>query len=118
MRYHAVSSSGRRPAGQKRSANPVPQENRPHKTGVVRALAWSAHGRWVSTPRGARASSQVTATDQRITPHCRGCAGVACRSVQTQAASASLPAGSRTKTKRRAPGATAVKVERLLNSVF
>ena len=87
-----------------RRATRVTIENRASRTGVVRAMAWSDHCRWVSTPRCARASSHVTSTDQRLTTHARMCAGVACRSVQQKAASRSVPSGSPTSTERMSTG--------------
>jgi hypothetical protein len=102
---HAVASSGMWPLGHNRHANTVTREQRPNRTGVVRALALSAHWRWGSRPRGARAFSKVTSPDQRLTTQCRTCSGVACRSVQKKAASDNWPWGSRTKTKRIATGA-------------
>src|SRR5262249_16025994 len=67
---------------------------------VVRAIAWSDHWRWVSSPRWARLSSDVTSSDQRMTTHSRICSGVACRSVQKNASMRRWPSGSVTSTYR------------------
>src|SRR5262249_14114427 len=52
----------------------------------------------------ARASSQVTSTDQRMTTHAKICPGVACRSVPKNASIRSFLSGSHTMTKRIATG--------------
>lgn len=82
----------------------VTHENHAHRTGVVRAIAWSDPWRGLSSPRWARASAKVTSTDQRLTTHARMCAGVAARSGQRNAARRSWPAGSQTSTSRMATG--------------
>ena len=72
--------------------------------GGGRAIAWSDHWRWVARPSWARLSSNVTASDPRMTTHARLCAGVACRSVQKTASMRSWPSGSATNPERRSPG--------------
>src|SRR5262249_53685666 len=72
--------------------------------GGVRALAWSDHWRWVSSPRWARLSANVTSSDQRMTTHSRSCAGVAWSSVQKNASRRRWPSGAATSTSRLATG--------------
>jgi hypothetical protein len=48
------------PPGLNRSASTVTSGNRSNSLGVVLAMAWADHWRWVSSPRCARASSKVT----------------------------------------------------------
>jgi hypothetical protein len=73
------------------------------KPGVVRAMAWSDQWRGVSSPRCARPASNVTSS-QYIATHGEICPGVACRSVQQNAATRSSPSGSHTMTTRIATG--------------
>src|SRR6516162_7548631 len=83
--YQAVTGTGIGPPPLNCRARMVTRENRAHRMGVVRAIAWSDHWRWVSRPRWARLSSNVTSSDQRMTTHSRICSGVAWGSVQKNA---------------------------------
>jgi hypothetical protein len=65
------------------------------RTGVVRAIAPSLHCRCVAIPRGARASSQVTAIRPRRTNQVRMCRGVWSTCVDSNASGLSWPCGSR-----------------------
>ena len=58
-------------ASTKRCAARDTNEYKPIKRGVVRAMAWSDHCRWVSTPRCKRASSNWTSSCQRSTNESR-----------------------------------------------
>src|SRR6266511_2851998 len=102
--YQAVTGTGIRPSWLNCRASMVTSENNANRTGVVRAIAWSDHWRWVSSPRWARLSSKVTSTDQRLTPHSRIGLEVAWRSVQQKASMRSSPSGSQTSTKRISTG--------------
>ena len=59
----------------RRAASRVTIENSPSRQGVVRAIAWSDHWRWVSTPRWSRTSRKVTSTCQRWTNQRTICSG-------------------------------------------
>ena len=72
----------------------------PMSTGVVRAMAWSDHCRWVSTPRWARTSSKVTFTGQRGANQVKIALGSAFQFVHKNACGSNLPWGSRTSTQR------------------
>src|SRR5215468_10599976 len=87
-------------------ANNVMMENRPSSAGVERKIALSDHWRWVSTPKCARTSSNVTSTCQRRTNHARMSCGRASRSVARNACGSSSPLGSRTRSQRIGTGAT------------
>ena len=63
----------------------VTQEKRPSRIGVVRAMAWWDHWRWVSTPRWVRTSRKVTSSCQRSTNHWMIWTGSALGSVQSRA---------------------------------
>ena len=82
----------------------IPPDYWASRTGVMRVMVWSDHYRWVSRPRCARASSNVTSTDQRMMTQCRICAGAACRSLQKNASICSLPSGSPINTQRNSTG--------------
>src|SRR5262249_40030941 len=82
LRYQAGTGTGMGSSWLNCRARAVTSENSANKTGVVRAIACADHGRWVSTPRWARASSKVTSTDARLTTHAKIGSGVAWRSVQ------------------------------------
>src|SRR4029434_10950128 len=102
--YQAVTGTGICPPPLNCRASTVTNENRANRLGVVRAIAWSDHWRWVSSPRWARLSSNVTSRDQRMTTHSRICSGVACRSVQENASTRNWPSGADTSTYQRATG--------------
>src|SRR6516225_2163512 len=78
-------------------AHRVTIENKPSRTGVVRRIALSDHWRWVSTPRWARTSANVTSTCHLLTNHARISPGRALRSVARNACGSSSPVGSRTR---------------------
>ncbi len=65
---------------------------------MVRSIALSDHWRWVSTPRWARTSENVTSTCQRRTKIAMISSGASVVSVLKKACGARLPAGSRTST--------------------
>jgi len=102
--YQAGTDTGLCPSPLNCRASTVTSANRANRMGVGRAIAWSDHWRWVARPSWARLSSNVTASDPRMTTHARLCAGVACRSVQKTASMRSWPSGSATNPERRSPG--------------
>ena len=67
LAYHAVAATRRRSRALIRVASRVTIENKASRHGVVRATALSDHWRYVSTPRCARTSWNVTSTLQRRT---------------------------------------------------
>src|SRR3954470_4406178 len=78
----------------------VTMENSPSRQGVVRAIAWSDHCRWLSTPRWSRTSRKVTSTCQRCTNQRTICTGSWARSVQSRACGSKRRWGSRSSAQR------------------
>src|SRR3974377_2198723 len=98
--YHAAVLGLRFRDLERSCAHRVTIENKPSRTGVVRRIALSDHWRWVSTPRGARTSANVTSTCHLLTNHARMSPGRALRSVARKACASSSPVGSRTRSQR------------------
>ena len=104
LRYQAVCRTRQAVFSLRVCANSVTRANKANTKGVLRAMAWSFHCRWVSIPRWARASSKVVSTVQRWMKKVSICWGVMVGSVLSKAWGGNRPLGSLTKSQRMGTG--------------